>query len=117
MRLTSPSIDGALDAAGAPVKREPGGHGVKVSEQVECEAGEAGQPARVDCVDPGGESGAEAVGEYLAKIADVSGRLVQFGAAGQHLLQASPAFLGQGRGVTGEPAGRLPYCQGRGGGE
>lgn len=90
-------VDGAFDAAGAPVESEPGCHGVEVSEQVECEAGEAGELAGVDCVDPGGECGAEAVGEYLAEVADLSGRLVQFGAAGQG--------AGSGR-RTGFPARR-----------
>ncbi|WP_327388186.1 MULTISPECIES: hypothetical protein [unclassified Streptomyces] len=35
------AVDGALDAFGASVEGEPGCHGVEVSEQVECEAGEA----------------------------------------------------------------------------
>lgn len=60
-------------AAGAPVDSEAGCHGVEVSEQVECEAGEAGQLAGVDCVAPGGEPGVEAVGEDLSEAADVSG--------------------------------------------
>lgn len=36
------AVDGALDAAGAPIATEPGGHGVEVSAQLECEAGEPG---------------------------------------------------------------------------
>lgn len=39
---------------------------------------------------------------------------VQFGATGQNLLQAGSVFLGQGRGVPGEPAGHLPYRRRRG---
>lgn len=36
------AVDGALDAAGVPVKGEPCCHGVEVAVQVECEAGETG---------------------------------------------------------------------------
>jgi len=71
------AVDSALDTAGAPVESEPRCHGVEVSEQVECEVGEARQLAGVDCVDPGGECGAKAVGEDLAEAADVSGGLIQ----------------------------------------
>ncbi|WP_185899280.1 hypothetical protein [Streptomyces sp. WAC07061] len=38
----------------------PSSHGVEVSEQVECEAGEPGQPAGISLVDPDGECGAAA---------------------------------------------------------
>lgn len=58
-------------------------HGVEVSKQMECEAGEAGRLAGIDGVDPGGEPGAEAAGEHLAEVADMPGGRVQFGAAGR----------------------------------
>lgn len=103
------AVHGAFDAARAPVQGEAGGHGVEVSEQVQCEAGEPGQLAGVDCVDPGRERGAEAAGEYLAEFADVSGGRVQFGTAGQEVLETNAVFIVQGRGVAGDPAGHLPY--------
>lgn len=65
------AVYGALDTAGAPLKGESGCHGVEVSEQVECEAGEAGQLAGINGLDPDGERGAEAVAEYLAEVAYV----------------------------------------------
>lgn len=86
---------------------------------MECEVAEAGELAGADYVDPGGEGGAEAIGEYLAEVANVSGGSVQFRSACQDLLQAGPVFVGQGRGVPGEPAGHLSHrrrprrCDGR----
>jgi hypothetical protein len=58
---------------------------VEVPEEVECEAGETGWLAGIDCVDPGRER--------VAEIADVSGGRVQFGAAGQHVFQADAVLL------------------------
>jgi hypothetical protein len=69
------------------VEGEAGGHRIEVSEQVEGEVGEAGQLAGVDSVDPCGERGAEAVGEDLAEVADMFGSGIQFGTAGQDVLQ------------------------------
>lgn len=43
------------------------------------------------------------------KSRDVSGGCVQFGTAGQEVLEADAVFLAQGAGVAGEPAGHLRY--------
>ncbi|MFI0977753.1 hypothetical protein ACH4SP_12155 [Streptomyces sp. NPDC021093] len=40
------AVDGSFDTAGAPVESVTGCHCVEVSEQMECEAGEAGQFGR-----------------------------------------------------------------------
>ncbi|MFB6560524.1 hypothetical protein ACFCYH_16835 [Streptomyces sp. NPDC056400] len=64
---------------------------LEVPEQVEREAGEAGQLACIDCFDPGRDPGAEAAGEHFAECADVSGDRVQFWAACQDILQAGAA--------------------------
>lgn len=72
-----------------------------------CEAGEAGQLAgvdRVDRVDPGREPGTQTVTEYLAEVTDMPGGRIQFGAAGQDILQAGLVLLGQSRRMSGEPA-------------
>lgn len=95
------AVHGSLDAARAPVQGEAGDHGVEVSPQMEREASEPGQPAGFDCVDPGRERGAEAVGEYLAEVADMSGSRVQFRTTGQKVLEADAVLLTQGGGVAG----------------
>jgi hypothetical protein len=69
---------------------------------MEREAGETRKPAGVYRIDPRGKRGSEAVGEYLAEVANMSGCRLQFGAACEDLLQAGPVFLGQGRRVTGD---------------
>ncbi|GGV45722.1 hypothetical protein GCM10010293_53670 [Streptomyces griseoflavus] len=60
---------------------------------MDCVFGETRQLAGEDCVDPGGERGAEAAGKHLAEIADVSGCRVQIGTAGQDLLPARSSSL------------------------
>ncbi|MFF4948347.1 hypothetical protein [Streptomyces chattanoogensis] len=57
------AVHGALGAAGDPFRGEARCRGVEVEAPVACEAGEAGQLAGFDSVDPAGEQGAEAVGE------------------------------------------------------
>lgn len=81
---------------------------------MEREVREAGEPAGVDGVDPDGERTTEAVGAYLAEVADMPGSFVQFGAAGEGLLQACPVFLCQGRGAAGDPAVTCRAVGGRG---
>ncbi|WP_030202602.1 hypothetical protein [Streptomyces sp. NRRL S-87] len=77
MRLTASSMLPELQSRVSPAVTAS-----RSQQKVECEAGETGELAGVDFVNPGGECGAEAVGEYLAEVADVSGGLVQFWAAG-----------------------------------
>lgn len=82
---------------------EAGCYGVDVAAQVACEAGEAGQLAGFDSVDPAGEHGAKAVREYLAEAADALGGRVQLGAVCQDGLQGCAVVVTQGRGMAGEP--------------
>lgn len=83
------AVRSAFGATGTPLQGESGCHGVEVSKHVGREAGEAGQLACVEGVDPGGERGTEAASEYLAEVANVPGGSIQFGAAGQDVLLES----------------------------
>ncbi|EFE72118.1 predicted protein [Streptomyces viridosporus ATCC 14672] len=53
---------------------------------MKCEAGEAGQLAGTDGLDPDGEPGSETAGEDLAEIPDMAGGGIQFRATSQEAL-------------------------------
>ncbi|GCD99164.1 hypothetical protein EHYA_06877 [Embleya hyalina] len=103
------AVHGAFDTAGVPLQGRRGRHGVEVPEEVQCEAGEAREPAGVDGLDPGGKPGSGAATGYLTEVADVFGGRIRFGTAGQDLFRISAFVLAQTLGVAGEPAGDLPH--------
>lgn len=99
------SIDVALNYAGAPGQCEAGGDGGEISFEAVDEGVEAWQVVGADGLDPLRELLALELGEHLPERADVPGKGLQFGAAGQDGLEFQALSLRQGVGVSQDPAG------------